>query len=238
MTALKTALLAAAAAMILTSGWQYQVRQQRSDEVANLRAENDQLRLLASQRHESPVAPSRAKEEAMELPEASSGRSGQGEPKGTRLVSKDVATAGVVNEYRKEGTATPLAALQTLAWACDQADATLMETLLIYDEDARQKTLEHFASISAKNSAKLPSIDAAAAAIYIEDGMHHPYPGAKILELAKFEQIRPDRVRLHLPGANGDGYEFQLTAEGWKLAITLAVVDDYIRQSAKPASKP
>ena len=108
-----------------------------------------------------------------------------------------------------------------------------MEKLLIYDEDARQKTLQHFAAQSAGNPSLLPSIEAAAAALYIEDGMHHPYPSAKMLELARFEQLRPGRVLLHLPGANGDGYEFQQTPEGWKLAVTMKIVDAYLQETAR-----
>jgi hypothetical protein len=237
MTPLKTGLIVAATAMVLTSGWQYQVQQQRRDEAARLRTENDQLRLQASQRYESQLVQSQAPGVAKGLPAASPGRSVRPEVTEKRLALNGTATPGATDEYRNEGMATPLATLQTLAWACDHADAALMEKLLVYDEDARKKTLQHFAAQNAGNPFERPSIEAAAAALYIEDGMHHPYPSAKILELARFEQLRPGRVLLHLPGANGDGYEFQQTPEGWKLAVTMAVVDDYIRQSAKRASK-
>jgi hypothetical protein len=56
--------------------------------------------------------------------------------------------------------------------------------------------------------------------------MPHPYPGAKILELARFEQLRLGRILLPLPGANSDGYEVQQTTEDWKVALTVAVVND------------
>ena len=233
MTPLKTGLIAAATAMVLTSGWQYHVLQQRRDEAARLRTENDQLRLQASHRYESQVGQSQASGVAKGLPAASPGRSVQPEATEKRLASNGTATPGVADEYRKEGVTTPLATLQTLAWACDHADAALMEKLLVYDEDARQKTLQHFAAQSAENPSMLPSIEAAAAALYIEDGMNHPYPSAKILALAKFEQLRPGRVLLHLPGANGDGYEFQQTPEGWKLAVTMKIVDEYLQETAR-----
>jgi hypothetical protein len=233
MTPLKTVLLAAATAMILTSGWQYHVQQERRDEAARLRSENDQLRLQATQRHEGQLAQSQAPKGAIGLPAASPGRSVQPELTEKTLASSGPATPGAADEYRNEGMVTPLATLQTLAWACDHADAALMEKLLIYDEDARQKTLQHFAAQSAGNPSLLPSIEAAAAALYIEDGMHHPYPSAKMLELARFEQLRPGRVLLHLPGANGDGYEFQQTPEGWKLAVTMKIVDAYLQETAR-----
>lgn len=238
MTPFKTGFFAAAVAVALTAGWQHHAQQQRRDEAARLRAENEQLRLRIDQRPESPVVPSRASGAEKELAAETSGTSARAVAKELRSAAKDAATPGAVAEYRNEGMATPLATLQTLAWACDRADAELMERLLVFDEDAREKITRHFSTQNAGTGAKMPPVEAAAAALYIEDGMHHPYPGATILELGKFEQLRTGRVRLHLPGANGDGYEFQQTADGWKLAISMAVVDDYIRQSAKRSSKP
>jgi hypothetical protein len=233
MTPLKTGMIAAATAMVLTSGWQYHVQQERGVEAARLRTENEQLRLQTSQRNQSQLEQSQAPRVAEASLAVLSARSAQPEVKEKRLMSNGTATSGATNDYRNEGLATPLATLQTLAWACDHADAALMEKLLVYDEDARQKTLEHFAAQSAEDRSKLPSIEAAAAALYIEDGMHHPYPSAKILELARFNQLRPGRVLLHLPGANGDGYEFQQTPEGWKLAVTMKIVDAYLQETAR-----
>jgi hypothetical protein len=141
-------------------------------------------------------------------------------------------------EYRKEGQATPEAALQTFAWACDHADTALMQKLLVFDADAREKTAAYFASLPPENRPQSVSFEAVAADLYISDGMNHPYPVATVLQLARFEPIGPGRVRLHLPDANGDGYEFQQTAEGWKLAVTMKVVDDYIKETAERAAKP
>lgn len=237
MTPLKIGLIAAAIAMLMTAGWQHRVQRERHEEAERLRTENDQLRLLASQQNESRLVPSQSAEAAEEWSAAFSEGRAQPEVTKNKLATKGRPTPGALNGYRNEGTATPLATLQTLAWACDEADAALMEQLLVYDEDARQRTLRHIAAQGAENQSEFPPIEAAAAALYIEDGMRHPYPSAKILELARFEQLRPGRVLLHLPGANGDGYEFQQTAEGWKLVVTLAVVDAYIRQTATSASK-
>lgn len=233
MSPLKTGLIAAATAMLLTSGWHYHDQQQRRNEAARLRTENDQLRLQASQRYESQLAQSHAPGVAKALPAAFPGQSVQSEGTEKRLGSNRTATPGAVDEYRNEGMATPLATLQTLAWACEHADTAVMEKLLVYDEDARQKILQHVAAQSAEIQSQLPSIEAGAAAMYIEDGMHHPYPSAKVLELARFEPLRPGRVLLHLPDANGDGYEFQQTPEGWKLAVTMKVVDEYLQETAR-----
>jgi hypothetical protein len=233
MTPLKTGLIAAAIAIVLTSGWHHHVQQQRRDEAARLRTENDQMRLQVSRRYESQLEQSQGPGVAKALPAASPGRSVQPEAAETRLASNGTVTPGATDEYRNEGMATPQATLQTLAWVCDHADAALMEKLLIYDEDARRKALQHLAAQSAGNPSELPSPEAAAALLYIEHGMRYPYPRAKILELARFEQLRPGRVLLHLGGANGHGYEFQQTPEGWKLAVTMKVVDDYLRETAR-----
>lgn len=230
MTPVKAGLLAAVTAAVLASGWQYQGWQQRREEVARLRTENERLRLQVNARRDGQLGHGRARAGEQDVPVASSRRNVRGGAMGQ-------PGAEVLDEYRNEGMASPLAALQTLAWACDRADAVLMEKLLVYDEDARRKILAHLAAQSTGSSARMPSIEAGAAALYIEDGMHHPYPAARILERARFEQLRPGRVLLHLPGANGDGYQFQQTSDGWKLAVTLKVVDDYIQESARRASR-
>ncbi|HLP26078.1 MAG TPA: hypothetical protein VK477_10390 [Acidobacteriota bacterium] len=144
---------------------------------------------------------------------------------------------GHSGNYQNAGQATPHAALQTLAWACDQGDAELMQKLLVFDEIARKKTEAYFAS--RPPAARPPgSLDALAAALYVSDGIQHPYPVAEVLARARFEPVNPARMILRLPGANGDGYEFQQTPGGWKLVVTEAVIDDYIRRSAKDATKP
>src|SRR5688572_3664814 len=107
---------------MLTSGWRYHDRQQRRDEAARLRTENDQLLLQANQRHESQLAQSLPPGGAKELPVAPPERNVQPEVTEKELTSNGRATpAGAADEYRNEGMTTPLATLQTLAWACDHA---------------------------------------------------------------------------------------------------------------------
>jgi len=238
MSPLKLSLIAALVTVLLTSAGQYHVQQGRSQEAARLRSENEQLRLTVSQQYQAQQA-----EAALTTQKARMNAVSSVSPSEAAAVDRanahslDVSpTAGA--EYRNEGQATPVAALQTFAWACDHADAALMEKLIVFDADAREKTAAHFASLPPGERPESVSFEAAAAALYISDGMKHPYPVAAVLRLARFEPIKPDRVRLHLPDANGDGYEFQQTPEGWKLAVTMKVVDDYIEESAQLAAKP
>lgn len=233
MTVFNTGFVAAAAALILTSGWCYRVQQQRREDVARLRIENHLLRQQSFPRHEDQVAQNQATKAVNEPWKTSTASTEPPDATEKPWALSRGTTPGALDEYRNEGISTPQATLQTLAWACDYADTALMQKLLVYDEDARRKTVQHFAAQSAGNPSLLPSIEAVAAALYVEDGMHHPYPNAKILELARFEQLRHGRVLLHLPGANGDGYEFQQTPEGWKIAVTMKIVDDYLRETAR-----
>ena len=228
--------LAAVVAILAASGWQFHQRQARAEEAGRLREENNRLRLEASQRLEARRAVLQGRSlkvtsaTPVEVATHSSGISAQGAAPAGR---------GSAGNYRNEGQSTPHAALQTLAWACDQGDEELMQRLLVFDDIARKKIEAHFAGLPPEARPTGVSLEALAAALYVSDGIQRPYPVAEVLALARFEPVSPTRMILRLPGTkNGDGYEFQQTAEGWKVAITEAVVDDYIRQSAKPASKP
>ncbi len=203
-----------------------------------MRAENVQLRLKISRQHQGQLAQAEsAGQRAITGPGAESKQ-----PAGAPIAASEKVSTKLSQPlkptYRNAGQATPVAAMQTLAWACDRGDMEVMEKLQVFDPAARDKAMPHFSALPPEIRAQWATIEAMSAALYISDGMHHPYPGAEVIEQAKFETISPTRVRLHLPGANGHGYEFHLTTEWWKLAVTMAVVDDYIRQSAKPASKP
>lgn len=49
------------------------------------------------------------------------------------------------------------------------------------------------------------------------------------------EELGPDRKVVLLPGTSRARMKFQETADGWKYAITEAMVDDYIRQASAQA---
>ena len=72
---------------------------------------------------------------------------------------------------------------------------------------------------------------AMAAALLISDGMNRPYPVATIIEHARTEQLGAGRMVVHLPDTGRPRSECQKTADGWKFAITEAMVDEYVRQS-------
>lgn len=227
MTAARIALLSALASATIASGWQWHGHETRRQEARRLRDENDRLRMMMV------LTGERGTVDALTAT-AGSGGGGNLRADMERGTGKPTATT----DYRNEGQATPVAAMQTLAWACDHGDIALMEKLLVFDPDAREKARRIFQAQRPGLPPQWTSLEAMAAALYVADGIERPYPVARVMAVARFEELRPGRVRLHLPGSNGDRYEFQQTAEGWKLAVTLAVVDDYLRQPAKRASKP
>lgn len=216
----KRAIIAAVSAIVLVSGWQYYSRQERGQQVTRLRAENDQMRRHASQRHDALIAQVHTVDTAKDSVTPTSTRAG-------------LQMAGT--EYRNEGQATPANALQTLAWACDHGEMGVMEKLIVFDPAAREKLMNYLASQPTEGRPQTRSLENLAATLYISEGMKNPYPVSEILQLAKFESLNPERVVLRLPGANGNGYEFQHSADGWKLAVTASVVDDYIEELSQHA---
>ncbi|MBL9206779.1 MAG: hypothetical protein JNN01_16945 [Opitutaceae bacterium] len=140
--------------------------------------------------------------------------------------------------YLNAGQATPVATLQTMAWACDQGDVTTMARLFIIDAEAKPQAEAIYSGIPAGLRAEWNSVEALAAAIMVHNGIEQPYPGSEVLALARIEPIREGRVALMLPGAVVSGLVFQHTAEGWKYVVSKAVVDDYIARRMTPRSKP
>lgn len=238
MTAKKLSLLTIGLTVLLVSTGYYYLRQDRRKEAAQLRSENAQLRLKISRDYQARLS------QPAPTPAKTSGDRGKkgGPPAGllNEVPKEEVVTLSRLAKptYRNEGQATPAAALQTLAWACDRGDMATMEKLQVFDAAAREKTMKFFPSLPPEIRAQWATPEAMSAALYISDGMDHPYPGAAVLEHAEFETINPTRVRLHLPGANGDDYEFQLTTEGWKVAVTMEVVDAAIKKWMRPKPPP
>lgn len=134
--------------------------------------------------------------------------------------------------YRNEGRATARAALQTLAWACDQGDAATVQAMLVFDDVARTKAEQLFSSMPLDARGSWRSVEDMAASVITLSGMQAPFPAADVLEHVELEEMSPDRARLHLRGTRRDGMEFQRTGAGWSYVITEAMVDRYIQQQA------
>ena len=137
--------------------------------------------------------------------------------------------------YRNEGNATPLATLQTFAWACDRGDIETVGRLLHIDAAARPKAEAFMAALPVSARAQWKTVDEMAASLLTRSIMASPFPNADILATATIETVSENRVRLRLPDVPKDGTEYQKTAEGWKYVLTEAVVDAYINQARTQA---
>jgi hypothetical protein len=221
MSPFKTSLIAAALSFVATAGGLYYFQHERLRESRQLQRQNDQMRAEASRRYTATVA-------ARTRPDSSG------------LIATENATAAAsaaampaqksAEYYREEGNATPLATLQTFAWAADRGDTETVGRLLHIDAAARAKAEAFMASLPAAGRAQWKNVDEMAATILTRSIMALPFPNADILETATVEEITADRVRLRLPDVPRDGTEYQKTADGWKYVLTEAVVDRYLER--------
>lgn len=227
MSPLKTSALVAPVAALATLAALFFVHQSRAREVGSLRYENDRLRRTAYERlHPAPATPV-APPTVASVPTAAAPTAPAGVP----------PAANVVPLYRDEGNATPLAALQTFAFACDRGDAAAVGRLLFFDPAAQQKAEAYLASQPEELRSRWPSVQAMAATLLTGNIMEHPFPAAEILATASLEPASADRVVVRLPGTPKDRIEFQRTASGWSYVITEAAVDAYLAR-ARPAPRP
>lgn len=217
---LKSSLVAALAATILTSGGLRFIQQSRAREAADLRRANDRMRTLAYQRRQMP-----AREAAAPVPDKTVGQVTAQE------VGRSAPPASVpMGNYRNEGQMTPLAALQTFAWACDRGDSETVGRLLYLDETLRARAVAFMASLPAGTRARWHSPEEMVASSLVGVGIMLPFPGAGILEKATVETLGDERVRLRLPGTLKDLMEFQKAGDSWKYVVSEATLDDCFQQ--------
>jgi hypothetical protein len=218
MSPFKSSLIVALVSAAVTAGTLYYVQRHRGREAASLRRQNNAMRVQINQRWHDRI-PAAATEAT------AAGRE--------TAAPADVAPAfrrSPVENYRNEGRATPLATLQTFAWACDRGDTDAVGRLLQLEPGARSRIEAFRATLPESARAEWKTVDEVAVAMLTLNIMFSPFPNADILATATAEPIRADRVRLRLPGLPKDNTEYQQTAEGWKYVLTEAMVDNYIRR--------
>jgi len=216
MTPLKSSLLFSVLSAALTAGGLWCFHHARVREAGALKSQNHRLRLEARQRASAlPPTPAAGVPIATAAPAAAA----------------PVTPAPAASNYRDEGNATPLATLQTFAWATDQADVEGVLRLLYLDPAARVKAEAFWAALPEKAKGQWKTVDEMAAGVLTHSFMRRPWPEAGILATAQFEAIGTERARLHMAGMPYNGTEFQKTGAGWKYVLTEAAVDAYIRQS-------
>src|SRR5947209_5516300 len=121
---LKLSLSTMTVTVMLTLAGHHYVQQGRLKEATRLRAENDELRVKISQRRQTQLEKAGPPEPPAEagLNSDTTARTEMSEAVRSTAPATEISRVPGT-EYRNEGQATPIAALQTYAWACDHGDA-------------------------------------------------------------------------------------------------------------------
>ncbi|MFT3783798.1 MAG: hypothetical protein QM790_17440 [Nibricoccus sp.] len=217
MTAKNLSVISALLAAALTAGTFYYRHHQQAREVGRLRYENNRLLHQAYLHHASTPAPSAlAPENTTPAP----------------ATTPNSVPAKLIENYRDEGQATPLAALQTFAWACDRGDTQRVAQMLMFDPSARTKAEAFLAGLPEDTRSRWKSVDEMASTELTFAIMQSPFPNADVLDAARFEAVSDERTQFRLPGTRRDRSTFQKSDGLWKYVITEAMVDAYIRNAS------
>ncbi len=226
MSPLKTSLIVSVVSVLVTAGGLYYFQQGRTREARHLRSQNNRMLLEANQRV-------MARQSAAPTPTSSGSVAA-----GSASAPAAAPVSRMAEYYRNEGNATPLATMQTFAWACDRGDIETVQRLLFVEEAARPKVEAFVAALPENVRAQWKSVDETVAALLTESVMGRPFPRHDILATATPEEVSAGRIRLRMPNVPRDGTEYQQTADGWKYVLTEKVVDAYINQVRAQVGKP
>jgi len=219
MSSLKWSLAAFVVSALITAGAFNLSIQRTAREGTTLRASNQKLRADILARSDARAAkPPPTAQPAAPQPSAPA-------------PAREGAPAALSSYYRNEGQATPVATLQTFAWACDNGDVEMVAKLLTFDGNSRAKVEAFMATLPEALQGQWSSPEILAATVCISGYMRRPYPAALIIDLAETEPIGTDHMKLKLPGTPLDGGIYQKTDQGWKFVIPEADIDDYIAKN-------
>lgn len=212
----KSSLAAGVSSAVVTAGLLYLNVQRTQAEILRLRQENEEQSLKLLQ-------PSAAEKRPDATPTSL--------PVSTPA-PKTATPAPLPAAYRNEGHATPVATLQTFAWACDNGDVAALAKLITFEGEGREKVAAFVAQLPESQRASWRSPEELAATVCIGTYLRFPYPLAEVIDLATTETVRTDRVRLRLPGTALDGGNYQKTPEGWKFVIPYKDVEQRLKSLA------
>lgn len=237
MTFLKLSLITSSVAIGGTLGVLQHAHLERGKEIARLRKENARMRLAIGERESAgPLtvdSPNNHAAGRLSRPV----NAGNSAPNNDQPTPTNKTRSWPSRTYFNAGQETPIAALQTMAWACDQGDVAAMANLFIIDDAAIPKAEAVYTAIPVEMKAEWNSLEVFAAAMIVHDGIEQPYPGREVLALARIEPVTAGRVRLVLPRSVVSGVVYEQTTAGWKYVISEAVVDDYIARNHPAATE-
>lgn len=214
--------LAVVVATLLTTGGLHFRQQRQSAEASRLQQENRRLRAIVDRKPPTVSAAVGVASNA-DVPPAS--------PATNRAIP--VSAAKQTPEiYRNDGQATPIAAMQTFAWACDRADTSRVAQLLDIEPAARAKAETRFAALPPEMRTRWKNAEAVVVDAVIFNVMASPFPAADVIDAVPAEPLGDDQVRF----AMKRGIIARKTAEGWKLVVTEPLLEGLFN-SLPPASR-
>lgn len=220
MSTLKYSIAAALLSGLLTGGFLYHSHSQKMGKLHWLQDNTAKLRLEAYQRHNGGQAPAAISPAVTSTTPAP-------------VPSSVPAAVESSRGFRNEGTATPRAAVQTIAWACDQGDAEAMATMIWMSPAERTKAEAFLASQPTQVRERWKSVDDMAAHLLIVARMASPFPAADVLAAVPLEQTGDDQATLHAV------HPMQLHREGvtWKCALSANTIEKLATEMASTASQ-
>ncbi len=221
-----------------------------AEELAALRAERDQLQQVASAPASSatsvPVvaaAPSSATTPAPDVSIPTSVPAADGSSATGAGRTSEVTARG----HSNHGTATPMDAAMTFAWACDIADPVELANVITFDADGRAAALEALAAMPEEIRAQYATPETLYGMLLAASCLEAPPPGADMMrQFITMVELKPDRYASRKKGSDRNMHEYQQTEAGWKYIIPVGGVrglpgilksDTLARLSAR-ASKP
>ncbi|MBE2214306.1 MAG: sigma-70 family RNA polymerase sigma factor [Opitutaceae bacterium] len=200
-----------------------------AEELAALRAERDQLQSQHAEAGSGSAvaavpAAATAATPVSTTPVSTSATAISTEP---TAASPYPATQGEVTArgHSNHGTATPMDAAMTFAWACDIADPVELERLITFDADGRAAALEELARMPEEVRTQFSTPEALYGMLMAGSCLEAPPPGADMMrQFITMVELTPDRYASRKKGSDRNFHEYQRTEAGWKYVIPVAGV--------------
>lgn len=194
-------LAAVVAAALITLGFLHQRRRAELSELGQLRYLNAQMQYQAYQRDHAELTPTNPPS-----PPSPSASPASSSPAG----------------YRNEGQATPQAALQTFAWACERGQLAELAAMIYLDPEQRRQAEAFLTKLPFERRARWHSVEEMAADLLLVGHLARPLPAADILAATPIEQIEDNRVIVRTPHP----FPFRQVDGSWKRQVTADALQD------------
>lgn len=221
MSTIKYSIGAAVLSALLTCGVLYHFHTRKMGELGWLRENTGKLRHEAYQRSLGKQA---SPDSAVALPTPLQTVSPQPQANGEPAPQNP-------RGFCNQGLATPRAAVQTIAWGCEQADTDALAGMIWISQEDRAKLDAFLAEQPSEVRARWKSVDDMAAHFLVVSRMASPFPVADVLEAVPITQAADGQATLcavHPMHLRRDG-------SAWKCVMTEATLRKLASEIASTA---